>query len=146
MTQTFTFRDTDSFVIRNFTSIDFELDTPVGDFPIPELRDFENILVKAEGNRLVISVSWVMNDETCTIFTPGSGHGAQSIKTVQDQMNFFINTFQPNSIEDSYTINVDNIERYGTIRRMSFSKSNSTPITYDCRLEFIAGNVVAAEA
>ena len=52
-----------TITIRSFTNASFELCTPVSDFPIPESLDTCNILVKAEGNRLVISVSWVMKDE-----------------------------------------------------------------------------------
>ncbi len=148
----------DSITISNFSSLDLELCSPAGDFPIPELRDTCNILVKAEGNRFQINIGWTLVDEVCTvspyaplsIFTPAPcaspAHAAQCISTVQQQLDFFINTFQPNSIEDAFLIEVDGISRMGTFRKMSFNKSESTPITYSCRLEFISGNVVAGEA
>jgi len=137
--QTFTFEDCDVLTLRNFCSLDFEMDTPAGDFPIPELRDTCNILVKAEGNRMVIPVSWTIKCEGSSIICNAC------VKTVQQQMCFFLNTFQPNSIEDSYIISVDGITRWGTVRKMTFTKSASTPVTYIGRLEFIAGNVVAGE-
>jgi len=142
-TQVYIFKDNDTLTISNFQSLDFELCTPASDFPIPELRDTCNILVKAEGNRLTIPLSWTVKDEACSIVctTP-----VQTIKTVQEQICFFINTFQPNSIEDSYTISVDGITRWGTFRKITFSKSESTPVTYTGRMEFIAGDVVAGEA
>ena len=136
----------DSITISNFSSLDFELCSPAGDFPIPELRDTCNILVKAEGNRLQINIGWTLIDEPAGIFTPAGGHAAQCINTVQQQLDFWINTFQPNSIEDAFLISVDGITRLGTFRKISFSKSETTPITYGARLEFISGNVVAGEA
>lgn len=149
--QTYRFRNGaagtgDTVTISNFNSLDFELCSPAGDFPIPELRDTCNILVKAEGNRLQINISWTMIDEPATIFAPSAGHAAQNIATVQQQLDFWLNTFQVNSIEDAYLIAVDGITRMGTFRKISFSKSETTPITYGARLEFIAGNVVAGEA
>lgn len=149
--QTYRFRNGaagtgDTVTISNFNSLDFELCSPAGDFPIPELRDTCNILVKAEGNRLQINISWTMIDEPATIFAPSAGHAAQNIATVQQQLDFWLNTFQVNSIEDAYLIAVDGITRMGTFRKISFSKSETTPITYSARLEFISGNVVAGEA
>jgi len=142
-TQTYLFESCDVLTIRNYDSIDFELCSPAGDFPIPELRDVENILVKAEGNRLVISVAWVITCEPTTIVT---NQAADCITSVQEQLDFFLNTFQPNSIEDSYVISIDGITRFGAVRKMSFSKSAQTPVTYSGRLEFIAGNVVVGES
>ena len=140
----------DSITISNFSSLDFELCSPAGDFPIPELRDTCNILVKVEGNRLQINIGWTMLDEPATIFTPATcafpAHSAQCISTVQQQLDFWLNTFQPNSIEDGFLISVDGITRFGTFRKASFTKSESTPVTYGCRLEFISGDVVAGEA
>jgi len=141
--QVFLFDDCDVLTIRNYDSIDFELCSPAGDFPIPELRDVENILVKAEGNRLVISVAWTLICEPTTIVT---NQAADCITSVQEQLCFFLNTFQPNSIEDSYVISIDGITRFGAVRKMSFSKSAQTPVTYSARLEFIAGNVVVGES
>ena len=126
--------------IRTFTSVDFELTTPVSDFPIPELDDTGNILVKAEGNSLVIRVSWVMNREACSIYS------GSCVSSVQQQLDFWINTFQPNSIEDAYSISIDGITRTGFVRKLNFSKSAGEVITYTGTLDFIAGDVVAAES
>ena len=144
--QTWKFQTTDIVTITNFCSLDFDMKTPVGGFPIPELRDTCNILVKAEGNTLGIALSFTIKDETSTIFTPGGSHSAQLIKTVQEQIDFWINTFQPNSIEDAYFITVDGIERVGVVRGITLNKSATTPVTYNARLDFLAGSVVAGEA
>ena len=138
--QVYTFGDCDVLTITNFQSLDFELCSPAGDFPIPELRDTCNILVKAEGNRLVIPVSWTVKEESCSIISNAC------VKTVQEQLCFYLNTFQANSIEDAYVIAVDGISRFGTIRKLTFTKGEATPVTYTGRFEFIAGNVVAGES
>jgi hypothetical protein len=145
--QTYLFRTDDYITITNFSSLDFELKVPVGDFPIPELRDTCNILVKAEGNSLNITLSFTMKDEGSTsIFTPASCHSTQSITTVQEQLDFWINTFQPNSMEDAYLLTVDGITRAGTVKSVSISKSASSPVLYDVRIQFVSGFAVAGES
>jgi hypothetical protein len=143
--QTYLFRSCDTLTITNFDTLDFALRTPVGGFPIPELRDTCNILVKSEGNELTISLSFTMKEEGTSIFTPGGSHAAQSIKTVQEQLDFWLNTFQPNSIEDGYVITVDGITRLGVVRNIQISKQAGGPTLYNVKLDFIAGNVVAGE-
>lgn len=131
-----------TLTITNFESLDFELCTPVGDFPIPELTDEQNILVKAEGNRLVIAVAWTIKDEAVNL----SSECSPSTKTVQEQLAYLLDCFQPNSIEDGYQIVVDGITRLGSIRKWTFTKTSSTPVTYTGRFEFIAGEVIAGES
>jgi len=143
--QTYLFRSCDTVTITNFDTLDFALRSPVGGFPIPELRDTCNILVKSEGNELIISLSFTMKEESTSIFTPGGSHAAQNIKTVQEQLDFWLNTFQPNSIEDSYIITVDGITRLGVVRNTQISKQSGGPTLYNVKLDFIAGNVVAGE-
>ena len=132
-----------TITIRNFESLEFRLESPAGDFPIPETEDFGNIVVKAEGNRLSINVSWTLHEENCSVV---SGYcGAPTITTVQQQIDYWINTFQPYSIESKYLLKADGITRIGFIRSLSFTKSASTPVTYSANLDFIAGDVVAGE-
>ena len=147
--QTYLFQDADIVTITNFCSLDFDMKTPVQGMPIPELRDTCNILVKAEGNQLGIAISFTVKCETAGIVTAGggrSGTGYGAILTVQEQLDFWLNTFQTNSIEDSYLITVDGITRFGVVRGITFNKSASTPVTYNARLDFLSGNVVAGEA
>ena len=131
--------------LTNFDSLDICLGTPVSGFPLPEENDKQNILVKAEGNELIIRVQWIMKCEACSIVTGTVSGFACGVKTVQDQLLFYLCTWQANSIEDKYSIAVDGIVRSGTIRKIGFSKQGSTPVTYRGNFEFIAGDVVAAD-
>lgn len=126
--------------IDNYCSIDFSLESPAQDMPIPESTDASNIIVKGEGNRLTINVSWTVRD-----LPSGSISSHVTAATVQAQIYYWINYFQPFSIENKYKISVDGIVRRGFIRSIKFNKSSSTPVTYQGSLEFIAGDVVAGE-
>ena len=140
-----------TITIRNFESLEFRLESPAGDFPIPETEDFGNIVVKAEGNRLSINVSWTIHEETTCIISGGTydlycpAVCAPTVQTVAQQIDYWLNVFQPYSIEAKYSMTVDGITRAGYIRSLSLSKSASTPVTYSANLDFIAGDVVAGE-
>lgn len=131
-----------TLTIRNFETLDFELATPVGDFPLPECNADNAILVKAEGNTLGINLGWTITEETCNI----SSEATPSTKTPAEQIKYLINCFQPQSIQDAYSISVDGITKNGTIRKMTFAKNASAPNLYNGRIEFIVGDVVAGEA
>ena len=130
--------------IDNFSSVEISLESPAGDFPIPETEDFGNIVLKAEGNRLLFNIAWTVKDEP-TGSSIVSGPGAPTVTTVQEQLDYWINVFQPYSIEGKYLLKVDGIARRGYVRSIKFSKSANTPVTYDGSMEFIAGDVVAGE-
>lgn len=132
--------------IRNFQSLDFDLNTPISTMALPEENDSKAILVKGEGNTLVISVSWTLHDETSSISSDSS------ITTVNEQLYYWINDIQPESIEDSWEITIPgdtipwDIVRTGSIRKMSFNKSANAPTLYEGRVEFQSGDVVAGES
>jgi hypothetical protein len=132
--------------IRNFQSLDFDLNTPISTMPLPECNDQGAILVKGEGNTLAISVSWTLHDETSSISSNAS------ITTVNEQIYYWINNIQPDSIEDSWEITIPgdttpwDIVRTGSIRKMSFNKSATAPTLYEGRVEFQSGDVVAGES
>jgi len=142
--------DCTTITIDTYNSIEISLESPSGDFPIPETEDFGNIVVKAEGNRLAFNISWTMRclPDICGTpqsITSHSGVDINPVNTVQKQLNYWLNYFQPYSIENRYLLKVDGIARLGFIRSLKFSKSANTPITYDATLDFIAGDVVAGE-
>ena len=136
-----------TITIRNFQSLDFDLNTPISTMPLPECNDQGAILVKGEGNSLTISVSWTLHDQSSSISSDAS------ISTVNEQIYYWINNIQPDSIEDSWEITIPgdtsptwDIVRKGSIRKMSFNKSSNAPTLYEGRIEFQSGDVVAGEA
>ena len=111
-----------TITIRNFQSLDFDLNTP-------------------------ITVSWTLHDQSSSISSDAS------ISTVNEQIYYWINNIQPDSIEDSWEITIPgdtsptwDIVRKGSIRKMSFNKSSNAPTLYEGRIEFQSGDVVAGEA
>ena len=132
--------------IRNFETLDIDLTTPVGAFPLPECNADQAILVKAEGNTLAINVAWTLTEEATNI----SSEATPSTKTPAEQMKYLVNCFQPESIQDSYEITIPDstapLVKTGTIRKMIFSKDANAPTLYKGRLEFVVGDVVAGEA
>lgn len=133
-----------TITIDTFTSVCMNLESPSGDFPIPETEDFGNIVVKAEGNRLSFLISWVLKEESATIV---SGYACPpTVTTVQQQIDYWLNVFQAYSIEGKYRLTIDGIVRIGYIRSIKFSKDANSPITYNASLDFIAGDVVAGES
>jgi hypothetical protein len=132
--------------IRNFQTLDFDLNTPISTMALPEENDSKAILVKGEGNTMSISIAWTLNDESSTIST------AASVITTNEQLHYWINSLQPDSIEDSWEITIPgdttstDIVRGGSIRKMTFNKSSNAPTLYEGRIEFISGDVIVGEA
>ena len=135
--------DCTTITITNFQSLELNLESPAGDFPIPETEDFGNIIIKAEGNRFSINMSWTVVCNACVSITSDSCFG--TVSTVAQQLDYWLNVFQPYSIEGKYLLKVDGIARIGYIRKSAFSKSEQTPVTYSATMDFIAGDVVASE-
>lgn len=132
--------------IRNFQTLDFDLNTPISTMALPEENDSKAILVKGEGNTMSINVSWTLNDQSSSISSDSS------VLTTNEQLHYWINSLQPDSIEDSWEITIPgdtastDIVRGGSIRKMTFSKSSNAPTLYEGRIEFISGDVIVGEA
>lgn len=132
-----------TFTIRNFQSLDIELTAPVSHFPLPEDDAESAIIVKAEGNTLLINVAWTLIDETVDVSSEGA---PIETKTPTQQMSYWLGRFQPTSMQDKYKITFDGETKEGFIQKVVFSKDAAAPTLYTGRLEFIVGSVVAGEA
>lgn len=161
------------YFIKNLKSLSMTLRSPTTAMPLPLAGDASNILTKAEGNSLRLSVSWVIHDSDGDVVLPnpydtegetvGSGttpfgFGTDTtVKLADNQVKFLLNNqietnpsfsgFQSTYIDDKYQIIIGNINfsRVGLIESVEISKQGTTPITWDASLSFIAGAVVAAE-
>ena len=131
------------FEVRNFKTTSIDLLWPVTPAPLPEEDSSQNVLVKLTGNVLQSNVSWTLknydvNQETLA--------GAAT-KTVQEQINFFINAFQPTSIEDSFQLVYNYpdspIVFSGFMPSVKFHTTPGTPVTWIARATFLQGTVIA---
>jgi len=108
--------------IRNIRDITIDVNAPLERFPIPETSCCQAIIVKAYGNHNTISIQWIIheedtnivrqvlstsNRETCFrvggVDKPGC---VGCVKTINNQIKWWGNVFQSNSIQDKYHIYV----------------------------------------
>ena len=123
--------------------------------PLPQaaLGDAENVLVKAEGNAIRISVGWILHDEDSSVVTSQGGtidtskYSGGSVDTADEQARFLIEDMQNKGIEYKYLLVLGdtNISRYGLIEKIQLQKSGTTPVTWKATLQFIAGDVVSIQ-
>lgn len=126
------------FFIRNYSSIGISLQSPATAMPLPLAGDASNILTKAEGNTLRVSVTWTIHDEDTDVVETNpydveandvgvagttihglGGSNGDEVRTADDQIKFLLNNqkktgssfsgFQSTYIEDKYQIIIGNI-------------------------------------
>lgn len=131
------------FQITNYTNASISPDWPVTPAPLPEEGSDQNVLVKLTGNVLQSNVSWILKDyDVNQEITAGI-----TTKTVQQQINFFNNLFQAQSIEDSFRIifnyPTDPIFYDGFITGVKFNTTQPNVLTWTARATFLQGKVIA---
>ena len=116
------------------------------------LGDAENVLVKAEGNTMRFTVSWILHDQTTSVVT-SDGHTISSSKydssvgLADEQARFLTEEMQPKGVEYRYELIIADtaISRAGLIEKITLQKSGSTPITWKATLQFVAGEVATIQ-
>lgn len=160
------------YLIRNLASLDISLNSPISATPLPLEGDAANVLTKAEGNTVRVTVSWVIHDDNDDVVLPNDydtsgsnvgggttpfGFGSDTtVKLADNQVKFLINNqaevspafsgFQTTYLDDVYQIIIGNIgfSRVGLIESVQVTKQGSTPVTWSANLTFVAGDVVTA--
>lgn len=131
------------FKITNFSTANINPEWPVTPAPLPEEGSDQNVLIKLSGNTLKSGISWTLKDHT----TNQEVLAGINTKTVQQQINFFTNLFQPQSIEDSFQFvfdyPTDPIVYNGFIPAVVFTASNPQNLTWTARAKFLQGTVIA---
>lgn len=132
-----------------FDTFAIVLNTPVSPLPLPEETDDDNVLVKVEGNTTTMTFAWIIKPETSTtVSTDDSTPIPANVKTVNQQILFFMNMFQPRSIEDKFRIFVDDvaddISKEGFFTKFTFRRMSTETVTYRATVEFIVGDVITA--
>jgi len=134
----------------NITNISVEFNTPIAPMPLPQQEDKENILIKIEGNTTTANISWKVRDLETSPFVSGNNDHpahAQSVeaKTAIKTVQFFKDNFVPITVGDSYILTIgDELEMKGTLMKMSFSVSGSSPVVWDGSMQFVHGNVASS--
>ena len=161
-----------TYNIKNIESISIDLAQAASPMPLPQaaLGDAANVLVKAEGNTMRISVSWILHDSDISVVsdqiqtwsnpddhttnevnvtntTAGGFLQAKyggSVDTADEQARFLTEEMQCKGVEFRYrmVIGATALSRFGLIEKLTLQKSGSTPITWKATLQFVAGDVV----
>jgi hypothetical protein len=132
--------------------------------PLPQSEggDADNILVKAEGNSLRITVQWDLIKESSTVVTRNAGAPTLAlddaiytdglVKHPDEMVRFLTDIFQNKGVEYQWEITIpksegvlQDIKRNGLIEKISISKSGKSPVTWKANLIFVAGDVVTIE-
>ena len=111
------FNDPRTTEIRNILDATVDVNVPVERYAIPESTDDKAIIIKALGNHTTIQLSWIIHSETtnivlqCLAAAPASescpakgGVSNGCTKSINNQLKWWTNVFQSNSIEDRYHI------------------------------------------
>jgi len=157
-----------TYNIKNIESISIDLTQAASPMPLPQspLGDAANVLVKAEGNTMRISVSWILHDSDISVVSDSiqswDENGAEinvpnetvggflqakyggSVDTADEQARFLTEEMQCKGVEFRYriVIGATALSRFGLIEKLTLQKSGSTPITWKATLSFVAGEVV----
>lgn len=134
-----------TYLIKNFSTFGFMINTPVTPTPLPEEDSSENVLVKVEGNSTPITLSWTLKDEPENVITGTSFVGNSA--TVIEQILGIKNQFRAVSIDDAYQIalvenSIDLITWNGTETKIGANFQSASPVAASGRFEFMEGNVV----
>ena len=136
--------DVITYTSDNITNINIDFSTPVSPMPLPQMEDKENILIKVEGNTTTANISWKIRDRDATPFSGGAPYNAAD--TAMEQILIFKDNFVPVDVSDSYILTIgDTIVLKGTLMKMSFAISGTSPVVWDGSFQFVHGNVASSQ-
>ncbi len=130
------------FKITNFLNANIKPEWAVTPASLPEESSDQTVLVKLSGNMLTTGISWTLKDHD----TNQEVLAGAATKTVDEQINFFVNSFQPTSIEDSFQIIYDYpspIVFDGFIPSVQFMAVQPTVVSWTATAKFIQGLIVS---
>lgn len=131
-----------TYTLNNFTLFDVDLISPVSLYALPENEAQQAILMKIIGNEMRINIGWVIKDEPSNTAT-----GIVSdTKTPIQQVGFLTNEFQPNGLQDTYTITIVGTGFTKTVLVESIKCHTDDTITptWTGTLTGVVGNVLTA--
>jgi|11_taG_2_1085331.scaffolds.fasta_scaffold00498_22 hypothetical protein len=159
------------YLIRNISNIDIVLTETVTATPLPESNDTLNVLTKADGNTIRVTISWVIHDESTDVvlannytLTGASTTGTTPVpfsqfssdsgfRKADHQVRFLLEPnglmsnasgIQVTGLTDVYQIIIGNtgFSRQGLIENIQITKAGQTPVTWNATMSFVCGNVI----
>jgi len=159
------------YLIRNISNIDMILTEAVVATPLPESNDTLNVLTKADGNSIRITVSWVIHDENTDVVLANNynldgsaGTGTTPVpfsqfssdtgfRKADHQVRFLLEPngllsgasgIQVTGLTDVYQIIIGNtgFSRQGLIENIQITKAGTAPVTWNATMSFVCGNVI----
>lgn len=137
---TFTYR------IDNIDKFSPELNQPATPFPIPESSHTEAILIKIEGNTMIITISWLLIDRGAGNTAVDELTGGSAIRTVEEQRNFLFETFESKGINYKFNVTVEGVSpsfsKNGLVTKMNVDKDAIEPEHYRANVQFVVGTLI----
>lgn len=135
-----------TYIIDNIDRFSPELNQPATPFPIPETSHTGAILIKIEGNTMIINVSWLLRDRGAGNTAVLELTGGSAIQTVEQQRNFLFETFESKGLEYKFSLTVAGVSpsfsKNGLITKMLVDKDAVEPEHYRATATFIVGTLV----
>ena len=137
----------------NITNITMEFNTPIAPMPLPQQEDKEKILIKVEGNTTIANIAWKVRDlgsgnSPCSAGDSSTHpHNTQAVAayTAMRIVQFFKDRFVPVTVGDRYRLTIgDELVMEGTLMKMSFNISGTSPVVWDGTMQFVHGNVASS--
>ncbi len=165
--------------IRNINCLTIDVNSPLERIPIPESADKQAIVIKVIGNHNTIQLTWTVHQEPSNIVkqtliacTPETCNAKGGIvggdtTSVENQIKWWENVFQSNSITDRYNLYMGDCttnpipnptpttfaqecanftfsrayHHQGAIQNVRFQKTGNAPVTYTGSLTFYVGDI-----
>jgi hypothetical protein len=130
----------------NKVALNIDLNTPVSPLPLPEEGSDSNVLVKVEGNTATWTIRWLIKPETTDKFSGSDYDSNVETQSVLQQMIFFLDTFQPKSIDDKFQMKINDgvspLTKDGFVTKMNFRWNSDNPVNMNAVVSFIVGDVI----
>jgi len=133
------------FRLPNFRMFEGKVDTPVTPAPLPEEGADENILTKISGNTANYTIAWIIKESD----TNDEVLAGIRTRSVYEKINFLEETFVSESIEDSFTLLINDdddstqlLKREGITTKFTYSVQEDSPLAFIGSIDMIRGRAI----
>jgi hypothetical protein len=142
--------------IPNIEVLNYDKNSPLSPYPLPEFDSDEQIIIKLEGNSTPIGLTFTIHNNGANWFTKYEANGTLSnpqpeTKNIFQIWRFLDTIFNPVSLTDRYELTIgyvdnndqDSIHWKGGISKIHLELHGLSPINLMCHVDFLQGNIVA---